>query len=124
MQKVLVTAAGAGIGREIVRAFAAAGARVCAIDIDDDALRALRDERRAGTTAICDLGNLAAIQGVIPRAIGALGGLDVLVNNAGIAGPTTPVELYDPAEWDRVMRVNLDGTFNVTRLAIPFLRKS
>jgi NAD(P)-dependent dehydrogenase (short-subunit alcohol dehydrogenase family) len=124
MQKVLVTAGAAGIGREIVRAFAAAGARVCAIDIDSDALLALREEIPAVVTDVCDLGNLPAIEAVVPRAIGALGGLDVLVNNAGIAGPTTPIELHDPAEWERVMRVNLGGTFNVTRLAIPFLRKS
>jgi NAD(P)-dependent dehydrogenase (short-subunit alcohol dehydrogenase family) len=124
MQKVLVTAGAAGIGREIVRAFAAAGARVCAMDIDADALIALREEIPAVATDVCDLGDLLSIEAVVPRAIGALGGLDVLVNNAGIAGPTTPIELFDPAEWERVMRVNLGGTFNVTRLAIPFLRKS
>ena len=124
MQRVLVTAGAAGIGREIVRAFAAAGARVCAIDVDADALTALRAEMPSITTDICDLGDLATIEAVLPRAIGGLGGLDVLVNNAGIAGPTSPVELYDPADWERVMRVNLGGTFNVTRLAIPFLRKS
>jgi NAD(P)-dependent dehydrogenase (short-subunit alcohol dehydrogenase family) len=124
MQKVLITAGAAGIGKEIVRAFSAAGARVCAIDIDVDALTALRAELPTITTDVCDVGDLAAIEAVLPRAIGALGGLDVLVNNAGIAGPTLPVELYDPAEWDRVMRVNLGGTFNVTRVAIPFLRKS
>lgn len=124
MQKVLVTAGAAGIGREIVRAFAAAGARVCAIDIDSDALMALREELPAVATDVCDLADLRSIEAVVPRAIGALGGLDVLVNNAGIDGPATPVELYDPGEWERVMRVNLGGTFNVTRLAIPFLRKS
>jgi NAD(P)-dependent dehydrogenase (short-subunit alcohol dehydrogenase family) len=124
MQKVLVTAGAAGIGREIVRAFAAAGARVCAIDVDADALVALRQELPEVVTDVCDLGHLPAIEAVVPRAIGSLGGLDVLVNNAGTAGPTSPVELYDPAEWERVMSVNLGGTFNVTRLAIPFLRKS
>ena len=54
----------------------------------------------------------------------AVGGLDVLVNNAGIAGPTAPVEEVSPAEWERVMHVNLGATFNVTRLAIPHLRQS
>jgi NAD(P)-dependent dehydrogenase (short-subunit alcohol dehydrogenase family) len=53
-----------------------------------------------------------------------LGGLDVLINNAGIAGPTAPVENMDPDEWEKVMQVDLTGTFNATRLAIPHLKKS
>lgn len=56
--------------------------------------------------------------------VDALGGLDVLVNNAGIAGPTAPVEEIDPNDWEKVVQVNLNGTFNVTRLAIPHLKKS
>lgn len=64
------------------------------------------------------------IESAVPRALAALGGLDVLVNNAGIAGATSTVEDYDPEVWDLVMRVNLGGTFNVTRLCIPSLRRS
>ena len=56
--------------------------------------------------------------------VDALGGLDVLVNNAGISGPTAPVEEMNPDEWKKVMQVDLTGTFNVTRLAIPHLKKS
>ena len=124
MQRVLITAGAAGIGREIARAFVGAGARVCVLDIDATALAALRVELPAVTVEVCDLAELAQIEAVVPRAIAALGGLDVLVNNAGIAGPTAPVEQFDPVEWDRVMRVNLGATFNVTRLAIPHLKKS
>jgi NAD(P)-dependent dehydrogenase (short-subunit alcohol dehydrogenase family) len=61
---------------------------------------------------------------MVAEATAALGGLDVLVNNAGISGPTAPVEAMDPDAWDFVVRVNLTGTFNVTRLAIPYLKQS
>ena len=124
MKRVLITAGASGIGRAMVRAFARDGARVAVIDIDSDALGKLRAELPAVLTESCDLADLAQLEGAVRRAIAALGGLDVLVNNAGIAGPTTSVEAYPPEEWDRVMRVNLGGTFNVTRLAIPHLKRA
>jgi len=124
MQKVLVTAGASGIGLEIVRAFSGAGATVAVVDIDAAALTKLQAGSPGVIAERCDLGELDQIESVVPRVIEALGGLDVLINNGGIAGQTAPVEQVSPAEWDRVMRVNLGGTFNVTRLAIPHLKKS
>jgi NAD(P)-dependent dehydrogenase (short-subunit alcohol dehydrogenase family) len=124
MQKVLITAGASGIGREIARAFNKAGARVHVVDVDAAGLNALRGDSLAISTEVCDLADFDAIEAMVPRAIESLGGLDVLVNNAGIAGPTALVENYDPREWDRVMQVNLGATFNVTRLAIPHLKRS
>ncbi len=61
---------------------------------------------------------------MVADAVQQLGGLDVLVNNAGIGGPTKPVHELDPADWDNVLRVNLTGAFDVTRFAIPHLIRS
>src|SRR5690349_7611785 len=123
-QRVLVTAGASGIGREIVRAFAADGAAVFVCDIDSKALGVLTREVAGVKTGTCDVANRKDIERMVGEAVQALGGLDVLVNNAGISGPTAPVEEMDPDEWDKVMQVDLTGTFNVTRLAIPHLKKS
>jgi NAD(P)-dependent dehydrogenase (short-subunit alcohol dehydrogenase family) len=123
-QRVLVTAGASGIGREIVRAFAANGASVFVCDIDAKALTVLAGEITGLKYGICDVSKRADIERMVAECAQALGGLDVLVNNAGISGPTAPVENMDPDEWERVMQVDLTGTFNVTRLAIPHLKKS
>lgn len=124
VQKVLVTAGASGIGREIVRAFSNNGAKVFVIDVDASGLSALASESPNIDTAVCDMASRADIERVVPEAVRVLGGLDVLVNNAGISGPTSSVENYDPAAWDAVMQINLNGTFNVTRLAIPHIKQS
>ena len=123
-QRVLITAGAAGIGREIARAFAATGAKIFVCDIDAAALNALADEIDDLKTGICDVSKRHDIERMVVACTEALGGLDVLVNNAGIAGPTAPVEKTDPDEWEKVMQVDLIGTFNVTRCAIPYLKKS
>lgn len=123
-QRVLVTAGASGIGREIARAFAASGASVFVCDIDAKALTAVAAEITGLKTGFCDVSKRADIDRMVVECARALGGLDVLVNNAGIAGSTAPVEEMDPDEWDKVMQVDLTGTFNVTRLSIPHLKKS
>ena len=123
-QRVLVTAGASGIGREITRAFAANGAKVFVSDIDAKGLDALSKEIKGVMTKVCDNSKRSDVEALIPAAVQTLGGLDVLVNNAGISGPTAPVEEVDPDKWEAVMNVNLNGTFNVTRLAIPHLKKS
>jgi NAD(P)-dependent dehydrogenase (short-subunit alcohol dehydrogenase family) len=123
-QRVLVTAGASGIGSEIARAFHQNGAAVFVCDVDAGGLAELERELPGLHATKCDIGNRADIEQMIPAAVSVLGGLDVLVNNAGIAGPTAPVEQYDPDAWDTVMRINLTGTFDVTRLAIPHLKRS
>jgi len=123
-QRVLVTAGASGIGREIVRAFAAQGALVFVCDIDAKALSVFAAEIPGLKIGICDVSRRAEVESMVAECARALGGLDVLINNAGISGPTAPVENMDPDEWEKVMQVDLTGTFNVTRLAIPHLKKS
>jgi len=123
-QRVLVTAGASGIGREIVRAFAANGAAVFGCDIDSNGLKALAGEVAHLQTGVCDVSKREDIARMVTECAKALGGLDVLVNNAGISGPTASVEEMNPDEWEKVMQVDLTGTFNVTRLAIPYLKRS
>ncbi len=123
-KRVLVTAGAAGIGRAIVQAFAAAGAGVHVCDLDAAALVELRAQLPGVSTSACDIGERGAVESMVAEAAAALGGLDVLVNNAGISGPTASVEQMDPDAWEAVLRINLTGTFNVTRHAIPHLKRA
>jgi len=115
-QRVIITAGASGIGREIAGAFASNGAKVFVSDIDAKGLDALSKEIKGVMSKVCDNSKRSDVEELIPAAVEALGGLDVLVNNAGISGPTAPVEEMDPDKWEVVMNVNLNGTFNVTRL--------
>jgi NAD(P)-dependent dehydrogenase (short-subunit alcohol dehydrogenase family) len=123
-QRVLVTAGASGIGREIASAFAAIGAHVCVCDIDAKALDKAARDIPGLKTVVCDVSKRDDIERMVAASVQALGGLDVLVNNAGIAGQTAPVEDADPDQWEAVMRVDVIGTFHVTRLCIPHLKRS
>jgi len=122
--RVLVTAGAAGIGLEIARAFTREGARVHACDVDDAALEALAATDPDLTASRGDVASRPDVARVFDEALGALGGLDVLVNNAGIAGPTGRVEEINPEDWDRCLEVCITGQFNCARLAVPHLRES
>jgi NAD(P)-dependent dehydrogenase (short-subunit alcohol dehydrogenase family) len=93
-------------------------------DVDQKALAALAKSVPKVTRSAADVANRKDVAQLFKEAIESLGGLDVLVNNAGIAGPTGRVEDIDPAEWDRCLAINITGQFNCARLAVPHLRKS
>jgi NAD(P)-dependent dehydrogenase (short-subunit alcohol dehydrogenase family) len=124
MKKVLVTGGAAGIGHAIARAFHRDGARVYICDIDAAALERAARELPGLLTLRCTVGEREAVTAMVGDAAQRMGGLDVLVNCAGIGGPTRPVQELDPADWDAVVRVNLTGTFDATRAAIPYLIRS
>jgi NAD(P)-dependent dehydrogenase (short-subunit alcohol dehydrogenase family) len=122
--RVLVTAGANGIGLAIARAFVAEGAKVHTCDVDETALAALASSDPSITQTRCDVSDRAAVTRLFDAAIARLGGLDVLINNAGIAGPTAKVEEMHPEDWDRCLEICLTGQFNCTRLAVPLLRQS
>lgn len=123
-RNVVVTAAARGIGLAVARAFAAQGDRVHICDVDERALEDVGKSQPTVTGAICDVSDRSSVEAFIDAAAETLGGIDVLVNNAGISGPTAPVEELDPDQWDRVLALNLTGTFNATRRSIPHLKRS
>ncbi|MBI5264008.1 MAG: SDR family oxidoreductase [Bradyrhizobium sp.] len=122
--RVLVTAGAGGIGLAIARAFIGEGARVHVCDVDDMALSALAKSDPQITSSRCDVADRDLVKTMFDDALGHLGGLDVLVNNAGIAGPTSNIEEMNPEDWDHCLQVCLTGQFNCTRLAVPLLRQS
>src|SRR6267142_1820020 len=122
--RVLVTAGAGGIGLAIARAFASEGARVHVCDVDEMALSALAASAPAITSTPCDVSDRSAVKNLFADAVAKLGGIDVLVNNAGIAGPTSKVEEMNPEDWDRCLEICLTGQFNCARLAVPLLRQS
>ncbi len=120
--RVLVTAGAGGIGRAIAEAFLREGARVHVCDLDQDALAAMA---AAGFgTSRCDVADRAMVNDLFDDVGQGLGGLDCLVNNAGIGGPTGRVDAIDPADWDRTLAVNITGQFNCVRRAVPLLVQS
>ena len=119
----LVTGAAGGIGRAVCLAFAAAGADLCLLDVAaPDALGAeIAALGRRAVAVGADVTRRDQVQGAVGRAVAALGRLDILVNVAGIVsfGPAATLE---EAEWDRVLAVNLKGTFLCCQAAIPAMR--
>ena len=117
--RVAITAGAGGIGRVMADSYAACGASVFVSDVDEAALAACG---HAGMRA--DAGRVADLEGFMDAALSTLGGLDVLVNNAGIAGPTARVEDVTPAELDATLQVDLAAMFHCARRAVPALRGS
>jgi NAD(P)-dependent dehydrogenase (short-subunit alcohol dehydrogenase family) len=119
--RVLVTAGAAGIGLATSEAFLREGARVHVCDVDQAGLDRLRGRV---TASVCDVTDPAAVARLFDDALSALGGLDALVNNAGVAGPTAPCEEVALADWERTLAVNLTGQFLCAQRAIPLLKSS
>jgi NAD(P)-dependent dehydrogenase (short-subunit alcohol dehydrogenase family) len=120
--RVLVTAGAAGIGRAIAATFAAHDARVHLCDIDRAALEETKRALPQASQTVADVADPAQVERLFDDAKRSLGGLDVLVNNAGIAGPTGKVEDIRREDWDRCIAVDLNSMFYCTRLAMPLIK--
>lgn len=121
-KRAIVTAGGAGIGRKTAELFASAGARVVTCDVDSDALDAARAAIPGLTGSVCDVADPTDFETFLDDAIARLGGLDIMVNNAGTAGPTAAVDQVSLEDWTACLTVNLTSAFLGTRKAVPALR--
>ncbi|AHK29162.1 3-oxoacyl-[acyl-carrier-protein] reductase [Rhodococcus opacus PD630] len=121
-RRVLVTAGAAGIGLAIATSFKSLGADVFVTDIDPVAVD---NAKAAGfIAAVSNVSDEDQVRTLMTSVVDNLGGLDVLVNNAGVAGPTGPVDSLDSDAWKATFDVNIHGQFFCVRHALPLLRKS
>ncbi len=112
--RALVTGGGAGIGRAIADCLLREGASVMVVDID----------AATNPDVVADVSTTADVESLFQSVRSGLGGLDLLVNNVGVAGPTAAVENMDPNEFDRCVQICLGSAFRCTRAAVPLLRES
>ncbi len=120
--RVIVTAGAGGIGRAVAQTFHDNGAKVFICDVAQSALDDFARAYPAIGAMHCDVADVGQVDRFFEAAQRQLGGLDVLVNNAGIAGPTAKVEDTSPQDWDRTLAVNINGMFYCTRRAVPMLK--
>ena len=122
--RVLVTAGASGIGAAIASAFAETGAKIHICDIDDAALAAFQKSLPCSQASKADVANEGQVASIFEIQRKKFGGLDVLINCAGIAGPTAGVEEITEEDWNRAIDVNLNGQYRFLHYAVPMLRES
>lgn len=123
-QRVLITAGAAGIGRAIADMLVPLGARVAICDISRTALDDAASSLDLAAAVEADVSNEDDVDRLIDDVRAKLGGLDALINNAGIAGPTGAVDEIDPADWRRCIDIGLTGQFLCARRAVPLMKEA
>jgi NAD(P)-dependent dehydrogenase (short-subunit alcohol dehydrogenase family) len=121
-KRVVLTAGGAGIGRVTLETFVEAGAKVVTCDVDQSAIDRLRGDLPTVPAILADVSEGADVDRLFELAREQLGGLDILINNAGIAGPTAPIEEIEPGDWRRTLEVNITGQYLCARRAVPMIK--
>jgi len=121
---VLISAGASGIGRSIAEAFLARGASVHVCDASAENIEEFLTANAAASATLADVADAAQVDRVFEDLDEHYDGLRVLVNNAGIAGPTAVVENIEVDDWDRCIAVDLSGVFYMTRRAVPLLKQA
>ena len=121
-QRVVVTAGAGGIGLAITDTLVRLGARVVICDVSDEALASAAKSVKVEAAVNADVSQQADVENLFETVQQKLGGLDALINNAGIAGPTGGVDEIDPDEWRRCIDICLTGQFLCARSAVPMLK--
>lgn len=121
-QRVLITAGAGGIGLAIAERLALHGARLFVCDVSDEALDEFGRRFPEAGRIKADVSDEGDVDRMFDAVAEKLGGLDALVNNAGIAGPTGGIEDIEPAEWRRCIDICLNGQFLCARRAVPMLK--
>jgi NAD(P)-dependent dehydrogenase (short-subunit alcohol dehydrogenase family) len=122
--RVLVTAGASGIGASVASAFAETGAAIHICDIDDDALATFQKKNPSCRATHADVADPPQVTALFEIQRAEFNGLDVLINCAGIAGPTAGVDAITEQEWTRTVEVNLNGQYRCLHHAVPMLRES
>lgn len=127
-QTAVVTGAATGIGEAVVRRLSAAGAAVAAVDIDLEGAARVAGEVAASAGRLvfpvrADISSVESVSHAIAEVLGRTGQIDVLVNNAGIAGRAAPLWEQTEEDWQRVIAVNMNGVFHCCRAVINLMRQ-
>ena len=123
-KKAIVSAGGSGIGYTVVEEFIKQGVSISTCDIDENRIREMRNKYPAVNAEVVDVGNEYAVKEFCIKSIEFLGGLDCLVNNAGVAGPTSPIEEIDAEDWSHCLNLCLSSQFYFVKSCLKQLRKS
>jgi NAD(P)-dependent dehydrogenase (short-subunit alcohol dehydrogenase family) len=124
-RRAVITGGAQGFGRAIAERFLQSGARVTLWDRDDEVLRSTAEELKAWgevVATVVDVVDAARVEAAAAETISRFGGIDILVANAGVAGPTMPTWEYPPEEWRRVVDIDLTGAFLCCRAVVPHMR--
>ncbi|MGJ4849032.1 SDR family NAD(P)-dependent oxidoreductase [Bacillota bacterium Meth-B3] len=122
-RKAIVSGAAQGIGYAIARRLTEEGARIALLDVNEEKLRDAAESLPGSAGFACDVSNVSGIDETVQKVAAAFGGLDIVVNNAGILN-NTPIAEVTEAQWDLIMAVNLKSVFFMVQKAIPYLKES